>query len=114
MIMIPPIKYALLEQGVSKTNATRFYNNNDNNNIFTHSFNLVKKKIKRILRGATPRHFQGISDIDGEQAHITLEESVVSIVDKRGGTAQFSAYLVPEVRATLLEIEKKFGQRFIS
>jgi len=98
--MRPPIKYALLEQGVSETNTKRFYCNN----IFTHSFNLVKQNIKRILRsfqsGATPHHFQEISDPDGAQAHITLEESVVSIVDKRGGTAQFSSYLVPEVRAT--------------
>jgi len=114
--MRPPIKYALLEQGVSKTNTKRLYSNN----IFTHSFNSVKKRIKRILRsflddemsGATPYHFQRISDIDGEQFNASLKESVVSIVDKHGGTARFSAYLVPEMLATLLEIDKKFGRRF--
>jgi len=78
--------------------------------------NFVKKRIKRILRsfqsGATPYHFQRISDIDGEQVNASLKGSVVSIVDKQGGTAQLPAYLVPELRATLLEIEKKFGRRF--
>ena len=118
MIMRPPIKYALQEQGVGHTSDTK----ESYRIIFTYSFNLVKQIVKRIVRsflndemsGATPHHFQGISDIDGEQAHVTLEESVVSIVDKQGGTAQLSAYLVPELRATLLDVEKKFGRRFIS
>ncbi len=75
---------------------------------------LKEKTIVPGLVKTNPRHSQNISDPDSVQVHITLEESVVSIVDKRGRTAQFSAYLVPEVRATLLEIEKKFGRRFIS
>ena len=112
--------YALQEQGASDTK--RKYHTN----IFTHSFNLVKKYCNRISllcssyiqkhreNGAKPHHFQRISDPDGEQVHVTLEESVLSIVDKRGGTAQLSAYLVPELRATLLDVEKEFGRRFIS
>jgi len=110
--MRPSIKYAQGELGVSNTATKRVYYTN----IFTHFFNLVKQNIKRIMRsfrsGATPDHFQGISDIDGEQVNATLKESVVSIVDKHGGTARFSAYLVPEMLATLLEIDKKFGRRF--
>jgi len=97
-----------IERAEAVTSALGKTKHTYSNNIFTHSFNSVKKRIKRILRsflddemsGATPYHFQRISDIDGEQAHVTLEEFVVSIVDKRGGTAQFSAYLVPEVRET--------------
>jgi len=110
--MRPPIKYAQSELGVSNTATKRVYCTS----IFTHLFNFVKQNIKRILRsfrsGATPYHFQRISDIDGEQVNASLKGSVVSIVDKQGGTAQLSAYLVPELRATLLEIEKKFGRRF--
>ncbi len=106
--MRPPIKYALRHEGISNTESTK----ESYSNILTHSFNLVKRIIKRVLRGAPPHHFQRISDIDGEQANASLKGSVVSIVDKHGGTAQLSAYLVPELRATLLEIEKKFGRRF--
>ncbi len=115
--MKPPIERAeAVTSALGKTKHTYC------NNIFTHSFNSVKKRIKRILRsfvddeisGSTPYHFQRISDIDGEQVNATLKESIVSIVDKHGGTAQLSAYLVPELRATLLDVEKKFGRRFIS
>ncbi len=114
--MRPLIKYALRQEGISGTNTKAVYCSN----IFTHPLNFVKQKIKQILRsflndemsGATPRHFQGISDIDGEQFNASLKESVVSIVDKHGGTARFSAYLIPEMLATLLEIDKKFGRRF--
>ncbi len=106
--MRPPIKYALGHEGVSNTDTKEVYYTN----IFTHYIDLVKRYIKRVLRGATPHHFQEISDIDGEQVNATLKESIVSIVDKHGGTARFSAYLVPEMLATLLEIDKKFGRRF--
>jgi len=114
--MRPHIKYALRQEDISETNTKAVYYND----IFTHPLNFVKQKIKQILRsflndemsGATPHHFQRISDIDGEQVNATLKESIVSIVDKHGGTARFSAYLVPEMLATLLEIDKKFGRRF--
>ena len=93
---------------------------------FTDFVKLIKSRYKRISllctsyirnyreNDATLHHSQKISDLDGVQVNATLKGSVVFIVDKHGGTAQFSAYLVPEVRATLLEIEKKFGRRFIS
>ncbi len=86
----------------------------------TYFFTTVKKRIKSILRSfsndemsvATPHHFQGISDPDGVKINVALNDKTVSVTDKEGNIVKFSAYLVPEVRATLLEIEKKFGRRF--
>jgi len=57
-------------------------------------------------------HSQQITNPDGVQVHIALEGSTVFITDKDGSTVKFSAYLVPEVRATLLDVEKEFGRRF--
>ena len=54
-------------------------------------------------------HFQKITDSDGIQLHITLRGATVSITDAEGNTIKFSAQLVPEVRATLLDVEKIHG-----
>ena len=90
-------------------------------NIFTHPFNLVKKKVKRILRSfqnyevsdATIRHFQEISDPDGIQLQVTRIDALASIVDAKGNKVRFSAYLVPELRAALLDVEKNTQGRAI-
>jgi len=90
-------------------------------NIFTHPFNLVKKKVKRILRsfqnyevsGATLLHYQEISDPDGPQLRVKRIDSLVSISDSQGHKIKFSAYLVPELRATLLDVEKNTQGRAI-
>ena len=57
-------------------------------------------------------HSQEITTPDGVVLHITLNDRTVSITDKDGSTVKFSPYLVPELRASLLEVEKKFGRRF--
>ena len=57
---------------------------------------------------ATPHHSQKISDPDGVKIHITLKNARVFIADKEGNKVEFSAHQVPEVRATLLDVEKKF------
>lgn len=101
-------KYALQEQGAIDTQ--RKYHTN----IFIHLFNLVKKKIERIVRsfrnyevsGATLLHYQEISDPDGPQLRVKRIDSLVSISDSQGHKIKFSAYLVPELRATLLDVEK--------
>ena len=58
--------------------------------------------------GATIQFSQEIYDPDGIQLHITLESLIVNITDPKGNTIKFSAYLVPELRASLLEVEGKF------
>ncbi len=55
-------------------------------------------------------HSQKITDPDGVQLHITRNDRTVSIADKDGSTVKFSAYLVPELRSTLLDVEKEFGR----
>ena len=108
--MRPPIKYALRQEGISETNTSKVYSNN----IFTHSFNLVKKKIEQIVRSfrknetsvATLLHYQEISDPDGPQLRVKRIDSLVSISDSQGHKIKFSAYLVPELRATLLDAER--------
>ncbi len=109
-----PIKYALREQSVSNTFTKRAYCIY----ILTLPFNLVKQNIKRILRSfrykvscATLLHSQNIFDPDGVKIHIGLKDSSVSITDKEGNNVKFSAYLVPEVRATLLDVESAFSRR---
>lgn len=89
-------------------------------NILTHSFNLVKKKVKQIVRSfrnevsnATIRHFQEISDPDGRQLQVTRIDALVSIVDAKGNMVRFSGYLVPELREGLLAVEKNTQGRAI-
>ena len=89
-------------------------------NILTHSFNLVKKKVKQIVRSfrnevsnATIRHFQEISDPDGIQLRVTRIDALASIVDAKGNRVRFSAYLIPELREALLAIEKNTQGRAI-
>jgi hypothetical protein len=55
-------------------------------------------------------HSQNICDPDGTKIHIGLEGSSVSVTDKEDNIVKFSAYLVPEVRATLLDIESAFSR----
>jgi len=98
--MRPPIKYAQRELGVSETDTKRVYCNS----IVTVTSNLVKKKTRRI------HHSQKICDPDGVVLKIVLEDATVSITDKDGSTVKFSAYLVPELRSTLLDVEKEFGR----
>ena len=52
------------------------------------------------------KHSQRITDPDSVMLHIVLEGATVSITDKKGRIVQFSAQLVPEVLATLLDVEK--------
>ena len=99
-----PIKYAQRELGVSETDTKRVYCNS----IVTVTSNLVKKKTRRI------HHSQKICDPDGVVLKIVLEDAAVSITDKNRSTVKFSPYLVPELRASLLEVEEKFALRFIS
>ncbi len=90
-------------------------------NIFTHPFNLVKRKVKRILlsfrnyevNGATPLHSQNICDPDGRQLQVTRIDALVSIVDAQGDMIRFSGYLIPELRAALLDVEKNTQGRAI-
>ncbi len=102
--MRPPIKYAQRELGVSETDTKRVYCNS----IVTVTSNLVKNKTRRI------HHSQKICDPDGVVLKIVLEDATVSITDKNRSTVKFSPYLVPELRASLLEVEEKFALRFIS
>ena len=118
--MRPPIKYALQEQGVGHTSDTK----ESYGNILTHLFNFVKKRLnqislfctyyiqKRSKSSATIQFSQEICDPDGVVLHVTLAPPRVFIVDKDGSTVKFSPYMVPELRASLLEVEKKFGRRF--
>jgi hypothetical protein len=102
--MRPPIKYAQRELGVSETDTKRVYCNS----IVTVTSKLVKNKTRRI------HHSQKICDPDGVVLKIVLEDATVSITDKNRSTVKFSPYLVPELRASLLEVEEKFALRFIS
>ena len=76
--------------------------------IVTVTSKLVKTKTRRI------HHSQKICDPDGVVLKIVLEDATVSITDKNRSTVKFSPYLVPELRASLLEVEEKFALRFIS
>jgi hypothetical protein len=98
--MRPPIKYALGHEGVSETDTKRVYCNS----IVTVTSNLVKKKTRRI------HHSQKICDPDGVVLKIVLEDATVSITDSKKRKVEFSAYLVPELRSTLLDVEKEFGR----
>ncbi len=98
--MRPPIKYAQRELGVSETDTKGVYCNS----IVTVTSNLVKKKTRRI------HYSQKICDPGGVQLHITRNDRTVFITDKDGSTVKFSAYLVPELRSTLLDVEKEFGR----
>jgi len=53
-------------------------------------------------------HHQEITDPDGVVLIVVLENAVVSMTDKKGHIVKFSAHLVPELRTTLLDVEKKF------
>jgi len=127
--MRPPIKYALGHEGVSETDTKRVYCNS----IVTVTSNLVKKKTRRIhhsqktkrvycnsivtvtsnlVKKKTRRihHSQKICDPDGVVLKIVLEDATVSITDSKKRKVEFSAYLVPELRSTLLDVEKEFGR----
>lgn len=60
--------------------------------------------------GATIQFSQDICDSYDIQLRITLEGSAVNITDPNGNTIKFLAYLVPELRASLLEVEGKFWE----
>jgi len=98
--MRPPIKYAQRELGVSETDTKRVYCNS----IVTVTSNLVKKKTRLI------HHSQKICDPDGVVLEIVFEDATVSITDSKKRKVEFSAYLVPELRSTLLDVEKEFGR----
>lgn len=110
--MRPPIKYALRQEGISEA---VYYTD-----ILTHPLNFVKQKIKQALRSFRKdeaitteiRFYQEICDPDGIKARVALKGSTLFITDKDGCTGKFPAYLVPELRGSLLEVEGKFGQRF--
>jgi len=112
--MSTPKENALRQEGVNNTFTKRKYNTN----IFTQFLHRVKQNLRRAIRsfflndaiGATPLHSQNICDPDGVKIHVALEGSTVSIADKEGNIVKFSAYLVPEVRATLLDVESAFSR----
>jgi len=95
-----PIKNAQRELGVSETDTKGVYCNS----IVTVTSNLVKKKTRLI------QHSQKICDPDGVVLEIVLEDATVSITDSKKRKVEFSAYLVPELRSTLLDVEKEFGR----
>jgi len=76
----------------------------NSNRILADSATRVKKKTPQIY------HSQEITDPDGVVLSIVLKNATVSITDKNGNTISFSTYLVPELRSTLLDIEKEFGR----
>ena len=98
--MSPSIKYAQRELGVSETDTKGVYCNS----IVTVTSNLVKKKTPRI------HYSQKICDPDGVVLEIVLEDATVSITDSKKRKVEFSAYLVPEVRSTLLDVESAFSR----
>ena len=98
--MRPPIKNAQRELGVSETDTKRVYCNS----IVTVTSNLVKKKTRLI------HYSQKICDPDGVVLKIVLEDATVSITDSKKRKVEFSAYLVPEVRSTLLDVESAFSR----
>jgi len=55
-------------------------------------------------------HSQRISDPDGVQLHISLAGSTVNITDAEGHNVKFPAFLVSELRATLLDVESAFSR----
>ena len=55
-------------------------------------------------------HSQNIADPDGIKLHISLAGDTVSITDSKKRKVEFSAYLVPEVRSTLLDVESAFSR----
>ena len=115
--MTTPKENALRQEGVNNTFTKRKYNTN----IFTQFLHRVKQNLRRTIRsfrkndaiGATIQFSQEITTPDGVALHVALDPPRVFIADKDGNIVKFSAYLVPELRASLLEVEKKFGRRFI-
>jgi len=83
----------------SKTKLTRFRG-------------LVKLYLRRIIQqaAATVLFSQEISDPSGVKLRVILASKIVSITDETGNVVEFSAYLVPELRGSLLEVESKFGR----
>ena len=79
---------------------------------FTHFRGLVKPYLRRIIQqdAATVLFSQEISDPSGVKLRVILASKIVSITDETGNVVEFSAYLVPELRASLLEVESKFGR----
>ena len=84
---------------------------------FTRFRGLVKLYRGRVLQsfgkneaiGAPIQFSQEICDPSGVKLRVILAPPKVFITDKNGNVVEFSAYLVPELRASLLEVESKFG-----
>ena len=85
---------------------------------FTRFRGLVKLYLRRIIQqgdstqkgDATVLFSQEISDPSGVKLRVILASKIVSITDETGNVVEFSAYLVPELRGSLLEVESKFGR----
>ncbi len=79
---------------------------------FTRFRGLVKFYLRRIIQqaAATVLFSQEISDPSGVKLRVILASKIVSITDETGNVVEFSAYLVPELRGSLLEVEAKFGR----
>ena len=110
--MTTPKENALRQQGENNTKRINYIG------ILADVSKLVKKKVKRIVRSfrkngassATIQFSQEITTPDGVALHVALNDKTVSLADKNGNIVEFSAYLVPELRASLLEVEGKFGR----
>jgi len=82
---------------------------------FSQFLYTVKQILRRTIRkenptGATIQFSQEICDPSGVKLRVALVPPRVFITDENGNVVEFSAYLVPELRASLLEVESKFGE----
>jgi len=107
------MKHAFLQEGVGKPK----HKHKNSKAKYMHSVCIVKLYLRRIIQqgdstqkgDATVLFSQEISDPSGVKLRVILASKIVSITDETGNVVEFSAYLVPELRGSLLEVESKFG-----
>ncbi len=92
-------------------NTKHKYKNNSKTK-FTRFRGIVKLYLRRIIQqaAATVLFSQAISDPSGVKLRVIFTSKIVFITDETGNVVEFSAYLVPELRGSLLEVEAKFGR----
>jgi len=108
------IRSAPLEWGAGKSK----HKHKNSTRIIARFWGLVKLYRGRVLQSfrkneaiVAPIQFsQEICDPTGIKLRVILAPPIVFITDKNGSVVEFSAYLVPELRASLLEVEAKFGR----
>ena len=105
------MRSALLGEGAGKTK----HKHKNSEMSFSQFLYTVKQILRRTIRkndpiGATIQFSQEICDPTGVKISVALAPPRVFITDENRNVVEFSAYLVPELRGSLLEVEEKFGR----